>query len=86
MMFGLLEIILQAVLQINSVGNRNSRPEPDAPRQLRRIIMTMPTAMPLVEQRILKRRTEDAIEILWQLLRWSEMSEGFPPPPLHNSC
>jgi hypothetical protein len=80
MMFGLQEIILQAVVQINSAGNRSSRPEPDAPRQFRRIIMTMPTAMPLVEQRILKRRTEDAIEILWQLLGWTESNDGFRPP------
>ena len=63
--FMLSEIILQAQLMINSPETRSQRRHADIPRQLRRIILTLPPATPLAEQRIMRRRAEGAVKLTW---------------------
>ena len=42
----------------------------DFPRQLRRVVLTVPPSMPLPEQRNLKNRMDDALVLLWKSLGW----------------
>ena len=69
--FMLSEIILQALVMINSPEVRGQRRHADVPRQLRRIILTMPPAMPLAEQRLMRRRAEGAVRLTWDALGWA---------------
>lgn len=64
MTFGMLEILAQANMQINSYVYRHKWGEENKPRRLRRIIVSCPTAMSQVEQVALRRSTEDAAIIL----------------------
>lgn len=79
MMFMLSEVILQALVTINSPGVRANRPSSDIPRRLRSIILTMPTAMPIVERNILRRMAEWAVETTWRALTWDAMLGPVPP-------
>jgi hypothetical protein len=74
------EVLVQALTQINSPGTRAHRKFEDVPRQLRRIVLTMPPAMPLPEQRTLRKRAEAAVQLTWDLFGWSEA--GVEPPPV----
>jgi hypothetical protein len=67
--FALTEIFLHAITMINSPAHRLRRPNGENPRRLRRIIMTMPSALPLAERRILKQRTESARDLAYLLLK-----------------
>ena len=75
--FMLSEIIQQAQLMINSPETRSQRRHADVPRRLRRIILTMPPATPLAEQRIMRQRAEGAVKLTWDALGWSQMEK--PP-------
>jgi hypothetical protein len=77
----LAEILMQAVVQINAPANRGNRRHAEVPRRLRRVVLTMPPAMPLAEQRVARRRTEAAIKLTWDLLGWSEGAAHAPPEP-----
>lgn len=79
MTFLLTEILLQALSQINSVEARYARTFPDVPRRLRRILLTMPPAMPLPEQRIFRDRAEAAVKLAWDMRGWSAPSGVRPP-------
>lgn len=68
--FMLAEILLQALVMINSPGTRARRQNADVPRRLRRLVLTLPPATPLAEQRIMKARVEGAIALVWELLGW----------------
>jgi hypothetical protein len=68
--FMLAEILLQALMMINAPGTRARRQHADVPRRLRRLVLTLPPATPLAEQRILKQRVEGAIQLIWELLGW----------------
>ena len=70
MMFMLSEIIAQALLSINSPSVRATRKNPDIPRRLRCLILTMPTAMPLAERNIFRRMAEWAVNTTWRALGW----------------
>ncbi len=72
MMFMLSEIFFQALVCINAPRQRADRKKGDFPRRLRRIILTMPTAMPIAERNILRRWAEWAVETLWQSLNWNQ--------------
>ncbi len=80
--FLLCELLMQAAVQINSPDYRAARGWLNVPRRLRRLVLTLPPAMPLIEQEILKRRAREAIDLAWSLLGWSAPSEGMPEPPL----
>ncbi len=62
--FALAEIFVQAISMMNSPMFRQMRPaNAQLPRRLRRVIMTMPTAMPLVERRILEQQARAACDL-----------------------
>lgn len=61
MTFVLIEIFQQAQAQINSIKFRNKHGNKDCRRQLRNIILTCPTAMPIKEQVRLRQCAEEAI-------------------------
>ena len=79
--FMLSEIILQAQMMINSPDNRSQRRHADVPRQLRRIILTMPPATPLAEQRIMRDRASGAIMLTWDALGWTGRARLPAPEP-----
>jgi hypothetical protein len=70
------EILAQTLSLINNPQHRASRGDRDAPRKLNRIIMTMPTAMPVREQWLMRSRATAAVKLVWDLLGWGET----PPP------
>lgn len=72
MMFLLGEIIMHALVTINSPAQRGEREQPDVPRRLRRIIFTVPSAMPIAEQQIYRRWVTWAVRLIWQTLGWGE--------------
>ncbi len=72
------EVICHALSTINNAGVRERRRTKDAPRKLRRIILTLPPAMPVQEQRLLRSRAEGAVKLIWQLMGWADN----PPPGL----
>ncbi|MBQ7617890.1 MAG: virulence factor SrfB, partial [Desulfovibrio sp.] len=82
MMFLLVEVLQQALLTINSPGQRLRREAQDVPRRLRQVIFTVPSAMPLAEQRIYKRWAHWAVKVLWATLGWSacyvESTQNWP--------
>ncbi|MFH2057397.1 MAG: virulence factor SrfB [Pseudomonadota bacterium] len=69
-MFMLSEVIMHALVTINSPGQRVDRDHPDLPRRLKSIIMTVPTAMPIAEQNILKRWSRWAVGLVWDIMEW----------------
>jgi hypothetical protein len=80
--FLISEVICQALSMINSIGVRHRRQTKDAPRRLRRIILTLPPAMPVQEQRLLRSRAEGAVKLVWQLMGWwDNRPVGAPAPP-----
>ena len=70
--FMLAEIIWQAFTMINNPQVRATRLEADTPRKLMRVILTVPTAMPISEQQILRSRARAAVKLLWDLNGWTE--------------
>ena len=80
MTFLLAELLLQAQTQINAVETRYATKFADVPRRLRRILLTMPPAMPLVEQRIFRERVEAAVRLAWDMLGWA--GPGAPKEPI----
>lgn len=72
--FALAEIFVQAMAMMNAPMHRLRRPvNAELPRRLRRIIMTMPTAMPLKERCILKEQAEAACELAYLSLGLAEL-------------
>jgi hypothetical protein len=76
MMFLMSELILHALVQMNSPGYRQERVSPDIPRRLRSIILTMPTAMPIAERKILYTWANWAVETLWESMGWEAALEN----------
>ena len=85
MMFALAEILLQALVAINGPQERAERSHADLPRRLRRVILTIPTAMPLSERRLYRKWAKWAVEMLWLSLGWQDedgtLMPGRPKPP-----
>ncbi len=72
MLFMLGEILTQALVTINSPATRARRELPNLPRRLRRLIFTVPTAMPVAEKRIFRRWVVWAVRVVWTALGWSQ--------------
>lgn len=72
MLFMLGEILTQALVTINSPATRSKRELPNLPRRLRRLIFTVPTAMPVAEKRIFRRWVTWAVRVVWSALGWSQ--------------
>lgn len=68
MMIMLSEILTQALVYANSPARRCERPNSDIPRQLRRIVLTVPPAMPVVEREHFARWANWAVDTLWRAL------------------
>jgi hypothetical protein len=82
--FLMAEIVCHALSMINNPAVRESRRTKDAPRKLRRIIMTVPPAMSVQEQRILRSRAEGAVKLVWQLMGWwDNPPAGLIVPDVH---
>lgn len=79
MSFMLSELLAQALTQINSLAHRQKMPHSQAPRQLRHIILTLPSAMPKPEREIFRRRMQEAIGLVWKSLGWYPADEDFSP-------
>jgi len=73
MSFALTELFLQTIVMMNSASHRLRRRNADLPRRLRRIIMTMPTALPLAERQILRRQAEAARDLVYLCLGQAEV-------------
>lgn len=86
MMIMLSEVLLQALSQINNPMQRMRQAQSNMPRRLRRIVLTVPPSMPLPEQRILKRRMDDAVATVWKSMGWHDemaaMDDEKRPPKL----
>ena len=79
--FMLAEVIAQALVQINAPSNRVGRKQADVHRRLRQIIITLPPATPLPEQRVMRSRAEGAVKLVFDLLGWTpEMPPGIADP------
>lgn len=83
MMFMAAEIVTQALVNINSPARRDSRPFSDKPRHLRRIIFTVPTAMPVAARHIFERWVTLAVRLIWNGLGWLADEESRPEFNFH---
>jgi hypothetical protein len=81
MTFLLTEVLLHALSQINSVQARYGRSFPEVPRRLGRVLLTVPPAMPLPEQRIFRDRAQAACRLAWDLLGWTTPGRHVPAEP-----
>ncbi|CAI2530080.1 Uncharacterized protein conserved in bacteria, putative virulence factor [Serratia liquefaciens] len=86
----LTELLAQALMQINSVAQRAKMPNATAPRRLRTIILTLPSAMPKPEREIFRRRMQEAIGLVWKAMGWHPLDAPFdgkqtrfPVPQVH---
>ncbi|MEZ5728038.1 MAG: virulence factor SrfB [Burkholderiaceae bacterium] len=72
--FALAEIFVHALASMNSPAHRLRRPgNANLPRRLKRIIMTMPTAMPVAERKILQDQAEAACELAYLSLGLADL-------------
>ena len=81
MTFMLCELLAQAMMQMNSVAQRQRMPQSQAPRQLRHVILTLPSAMPKPEREIFRRRMQEAIALVWQAEGWHAAAPAPRPLP-----
>ncbi len=68
----LSEILLHVICQMNSIGTRRQRRNGDLPRVLRRLVLTLPTATPIAEQRAMRKLAENALTLVWRTMGWPE--------------
>ncbi len=85
MTFMLCELLAQAMMQMNSVAQRQRMPQSQAPRQLRHVILTLPSAMPKPEREIFRRRMQEAIALVWKAEGWHPAEEEFTAASQANS-
>jgi len=72
----LAEILLHVICQMNSVGTRRLRRNGDLPRVLNRLVLTLPTATPVAEQRAMRKLAENALALVWRTMGWPEDREA----------
>lgn len=75
------ELLAQALSQINSVSHRLAMGLYDSPRQLRSLVLTLPSAMPVQEKAILREKVEEAIALVWKMQGWHSADDPFFPCP-----
>jgi hypothetical protein len=76
MTFMLAEVLTQALVQINSPAQRLKQGDPEKPRHLRSVILTVPPSMPKPEREIFARRTLQAMALVWKALGWHDEDAG----------
>lgn len=74
MTYFLAELFLQAFVQVNAPYVRYNRRHFDRHRRIRRIVLTVPTAMTLEERLLFQRRARDAQQALWNVLGIADAS------------
>lgn len=79
--FMLCELISQALMQINDPAGRMRRHQAALPRRLARIILTLPTATPVQEQKIIRSRANAALALVWKRLGITEGSSNISEMP-----
>ncbi|WP_413738893.1 virulence factor SrfB [Sodalis sp. RH21] len=77
MTFMLSELLAQALMQINSVAQRLKMMRPSAPRQLRTIVLTLPSAMSTPERAIFLQRMQEALGLVWKAMGWHPADDDF---------
>lgn len=81
-----MEVLLQAIRQINEPAYRWSTQMRNVPRRLRRIILTIPSATPIVEQREFQKRAQDGLDLIWEQMEWDDIdNQQFEKPSLRIS-
>ena len=80
MTFVLSEVLLQALTLMNSPQQRGRRAHAETPRRLRRIVLTLPTGMPLAERLIFRKRAEAARDLVWMMMGWKLDDPAAPGP------
>ena len=70
MTFMLAEVLTQALVQINSPAQRVKQGDPEKPRHLRSIILTVPPSMPKPERDLFAERMRQAMALVWKSLGW----------------
>ncbi|MBG6241643.1 MAG: virulence factor SrfB [Candidatus Symbiopectobacterium sp. Dall1.0] len=73
----LCELLAQSLSQMNSAAQRAKMTNDSAPRRLRNIILTLPSAMPKPEREIFRRRMQEAIGLVWKAMGWHPADDGF---------
>ena len=92
MTFMLVEIILQAMMQMNSYFYRKNTESRDLPRRLSALVLTTPPSMPDVEKEIFRSCAYQALGIIWKAYGYDKTSnvefhfsskkdQMFPPVP-----
>lgn len=82
----LVEIVMQAFMQINSISHRMLFQPEAAPRRLARVIITIPTGTPLVERQLFEKRARHARAVLLDVLGESPAIKRYDDdPPLDFS-
>lgn len=80
MTFAFIEIFQHAISQINSVRYRDKWGNKDIRRNLRNVVITCPTAMPLKEQCFLRKSAKDAFDAIVKCNPRVEMPAITPDP------
>ena len=75
MTFFMIELLLQVLREINSPSRRENQGEAKQARRLRRIVITMPTAMTRPERRLLELRLNEAIEEVWRTTQQASIAK-----------
>jgi hypothetical protein len=70
MTFMLSEVLVQALCQMNSPGQRMKLAHANVPRQLRSLILTVPPSMPKPERDLFSERIHQAIGLVWKAMDW----------------
>lgn len=70
MTFMLAEVLVQALSQMNSPGQRMKMSHANVPRQLRSVILTVPPSMPLPERDLFEDRMRQAMGLVWKAMGW----------------
>ena len=72
MTFMLVEIILQALMQMNSYAYRSKVGNIDLPRRLNSLVLTTPPSMPELEREIFRSCAYQAIGIIWKSYKYDQ--------------
>lgn len=81
MMFLLAEVFQHALVQINSPHKRKDRLNPDLPRRLRQVILTVPPAMTVSERNLYEFWAKSAVDTLWKANGWDPAKQEFQTKP-----
>ncbi len=94
MTFMLAEVLVQALGQCNSPGQRMKQSHANTARQLRSVILTVPPSMPKAERQIFEERMRQAIGLVWKALGWHPIEDSvdgdgralaWPPLPTYKT-